>query len=209
MSKLAQSIAGYDYVKVAENLAHKYLLHDLGKDKESFWSFHFHYHHKAAIKYGMLDPAYFEPWWLNASRAKEVLALFGAFLVHIPLALKYPYFVAGIGAGIGEYYYKHKKAHLDPEWALEHMRNHVLHHLHDQNKYWGVTSGAVDKILGTAPEISPEEWTKLRVFYMRRYNEMREEAEEIAQENIEEKQKNMKGSLERLTNQLYSFFERK
>jgi len=83
--------AGYFYVKAVENLAHKYLLHDLGKNKSSFWSFHFHDHHKAVIKYGMLDPAYFEPWWLNPSRTKEVSSLAAAFAVHSPLAKKYPY----------------------------------------------------------------------------------------------------------------------
>ncbi len=97
MSKLVQFAAGYAYVKVVENLAHKYILHGLGEDKKSYWSFHFHDHHKAAIKYGMLDPAYFEPWWLNPSRAKEVGSLAGAFMVHLPLAKKYPYFVVGIG----------------------------------------------------------------------------------------------------------------
>ena|SRR3989344_3810020 len=201
----AEVAAGYLYVKAFENLAHKYLLHDLGKDKNSFWSFHFHEHHKAAIKYGMLDPAYFEPWWLNHSRAKEVGLLIGAFGVHLPLAKKHPYFVAGVGIGVLEYYHKHKKAHLDPEWAFEHMQNHVKHHLLDQNKYWGVTSGLVDRLAGTAPKISAEEWAELRVFYMRRYNEMRGKAEEMAKERYEEH----KEALEGLAERLYSFLGRK
>ena len=183
MSALLQFAAGYLYVKAFENLAHKYLLHDLGKDKSSFWSFHFHDHHKAAVKYGMLDPAYFEPWWLNPSRAKEVGSLVGAFAVHLPLAKKYPYFVAGVGIGVLEYYHKHKKSHTVPEWAFDNMQNHVKHHLLDQNKYWGVTSGLVDKFVGTAPKIRADEWAELRLFYMRRYNEMKEKAEEAAKEN--------------------------
>lgn len=209
MSALLQFAAGYLYVKAVENLAHKYLLHDLGKNKESFWSFHFHDHHKAAIKYGMLDPAYFEPWWLNSSRAKEVGSLVGSLGVHLPLAKKYPYFVAGIGVGIAEYYYKHKKSHTVPDWAFDHMQNHVKHHLLDQNKYWGVTSGLIDKLAGTAPKVSEEEWIKLRTFYMRRYNEVREKAEELAKGQYEEHKEKFGGSLDRLTEKLYSFLGRK
>src|SRR3989344_2833672 len=196
----AEVAAGYLYVKVFENPAHKYLLHELGKNKSSFWSFHFHEHHKAAIKYGMLDPAYFEPWWLNPARAKDVGSLAGAFAVHLPLAKKHPYFVAGIGIGVLEYYYKHKKAHTDPEWAWENMQNHVKHHLLNQNNYWGVTSGLVDKLVGTAPKISAEEWTELRLFYMKRCNEVKDKGEERAKERYAEHKEKFMGSLDALVN---------
>ena len=166
----AEFAAGYLYVKGVENLAHQYLLHNFGKKKDSLWSFHFHDHHKAATKYGMLDPAYFEPWWSHPSRAKEVASLAAAFATHLPLAKKHPYFVLGIAAGTVEYYFKHKKSHLDPEWAWEKMQNHVKHHLIDQDAYWGVTSGLIDKLVGTAPEMSPEEWEESRQFYMKRYH---------------------------------------
>ncbi|MDO8511198.1 MAG: hypothetical protein Q7S55_03465 [Nanoarchaeota archaeon] len=205
----AEVAAGYMYVKVFENLAHKYLLHDLGKKKESLWRFHFHEHHKAAIKHGMLDPAYFEPWWLNHSRAKEVASLIGAFGVHLPLAKKHPYFVAGVGIGVLEYYYKHKKSHTEPEWAWEHMQNHVKHHLLGQNNYWGVTSGLVDRLVGTAPTISGDEWIALRVFNMRRYNGVREKAEEMAKERSKEHKEKLRESLEGLAEKLYSFLGRK
>ena len=111
--------------------------------------------------------------------------------------------------GIAEYYYKHKKSHTDPEWAFEHLQNHVKHHLLDQNKYFGVTSGLVDKIVGTAPKISAEEWAELRLFYMRRYNEMKEKAEEAAKENYIKHRERFMESLESLTEKLYSFLGRK
>ena len=209
MSALLKAAAGYLYVKAVENLAHKYLLHDLGKDKNSFWSFHFHEHHKAAVKYGMLDRAYFEPWWLNPSRAKEVGSLAAAVAVHLPLAKKYPYFVAGVGIGILEYYHKHKKSHTVPEWAFDNMQNHVKHHLLDQNQYWGVTSGLVDRLMGTAPKISAEEWIELRTFYMRRYNGLKEKIEEIATEHSKKHEKKLRESLEGLADRLYLFLGNK
>lgn len=209
MSKLAQFAVGYLYTKVVENLAHKYLLHNLGKKKESFWSFHFHDHHKAAIKYGMLDPAYFEQWWLNSLRAKEVGSLVATFGMHLPLVKKHPYFVAGVGIGVLEYYYKHKKSHTEPEWAWEYMQNHVKHHLLEQNNYWGVTSGLVDRIAGTAPKVSDEEWIELRIFYMRRYNEVREKVTELAKKRYKEHKEKFEESLENLADTLYSFLGRK
>ncbi len=209
MSVLLQVAAGYLYVKAVENLAHKYLLHELGKNKDSLWSFHFHNHHQAAVKYGMLDPAYFEPWWLNSSRAKEVGSLVSGVALHLPLAKKYPFFVATVALGTVEYYHKHKKSHTVPEWAFENMQNHVKHHLLDQNKYWGVTSDLVDRIVGTAPKMSEEEWDKLWMFYMGRCNKMKRKVEELARERYEGHKEKCKSSLDGLTDRLYSFWEKK
>ncbi|MDP3698781.1 MAG: hypothetical protein Q8R47_04285 [Nanoarchaeota archaeon] len=205
----AEVAVGYLYVKVFEHIMHQYVLHGLGKNKESVWSFHFHDHHKAATKHGMLDPAYFEPWWLNPSRAKEVGSLVGGVALHLPLAKKYPFFVATVALGAANYYHKHKKSHMDPEWAWENMQNHVKHHLLDQDAYWGVTSGWVDRLMGTAPEMSPEEWDESQQFYMRRYYETKEKAQEAAKERYKEHKEKFMGSLEGLTDKLYSFFERK
>jgi len=205
----AEVAAGYLYVKVFENLTHKYVLHDLGKDKKSFWSFHFHDHHKAAIKYGMLDPTYFEPWWLNFSRAKEVGFLLGGIALHLPLAKKHPYFVLGVGIGTLEYYCKHKKAHTDPEWAWDNLQNHVKHHLLDQNGYWGVTSGLVDRIVGTASKMTEDEWADLRIFYMKRSNAARDKVEEMARLEREGHKRYLQSSLENVTKRLYSLLENK
>lgn len=204
----AEVAAGYLYIQVFEHLMHRYALHGFGKDKGSVWSFHFHDHHKAASKYGMLDPAYFEPWWLNSSRTKEVGSLVGAVALHLPLAKKYPFFVATVALGAANYYHKHKKSHTVPEWAFENMQNHVKHHLLDQDGYWGVTSGFFDRLTGTAPKISAEEWAELRLFYMRRSNEVRGKVEELAKERYTEHKENFRDSLEGLTDKLYSFLKK-
>lgn len=36
------------YTNAAEWLIHKHILHGRGKKKSSFWSFHFHEHHRAS-----------------------------------------------------------------------------------------------------------------------------------------------------------------
>src|SRR3989344_1798737 len=158
MSRLLEFAIGYALGKVVEVPFHIYVLHDLGKQKEGplggFLSYHFHEHHSAANKNGMLDPAYFEPWWLNSSRAKEVGTLVAGIAIISPLARTYPFFVAGASVAALQYYYSHKKSHLDPEWAWEHLPNHVLHHLSKQDQYWGVTTSLIDKLIGTAPTIT-------------------------------------------------------
>jgi len=88
MSALLQFAAGYLYAKAVENPTHKYILHNFGKNKDSIWGFHFHDHHKATTKYGMLDPAYLVSWWMHPSRAKEVASLAAGFAAHLPLAVR-------------------------------------------------------------------------------------------------------------------------
>ena len=95
-----------------------------------------------------------------------------------------------------------------PEWAWDNLQNHVKHHLLDQDKYWGVTHGFLDRLLGTAPRVSAEDWEKLRLFYMRRSNRMREKVEEMGRESYDEHAERFQDSLEALTDRLYSFLER-
>src|SRR5690349_15746488 len=49
-----------------EWLIHKYVLHGLGQKKGSFWSFHWHDHHKNVRRNDHVDPDYehplFRPW---------------------------------------------------------------------------------------------------------------------------------------------------
>lgn len=200
----AEVAAGYVYGQIFENLAHKYILHEQGKDKESYWSFHFHEHHKAAVKYGLLDPDYLGPWWSNRPTLREAGALAGAVLLHAPLAPFFPYFFATLCVRAGNYYYKHKKCHTDPEWGLEHMVNHVKHHLIDQNAYWGVTSGWLDSLVGTAPEVGPEEWDEMKDFYLQRYRAVRQKVEKEATVRSAQAKNDLEGLVTRLYDSVVS-----
>ena len=49
-----------------------------------------------------------------------------------------------------QYYYIHRKAHLNPEWAKENLIWHYEHHMSlNQNKNFGIRSDLIDRILGT------------------------------------------------------------
>ena len=61
-----------------------------------------------------------------------------------------PFFVATVAAKSANYYRLHRKAHLDPEWAREHLPWHYDHHMApDQECNWGVTNDWVDRLMGT------------------------------------------------------------
>ncbi len=131
---------------------HKYVLHGLGKKKGTFWNFHWYEHHAESRKHDMYDKAYAVPWLgtgLNA-RTREALALIGGALPWIPLLPYVPGFALAALYSTANYYYKHKRAHLDPEWARVYLPWHVDHHLApDQDQNWCVTRPWFDVVRGT------------------------------------------------------------
>lgn len=142
---------GLAVANATEWLMHKYVLHGLGADKASFWSFHWHDHHRNARKNGNVDPDYKEPLLTKWNgQSKEALALVATGVALAPLAPVAPFFVGTmIYSGIN-YYRQHKRAHLDPEWAREHLPWHYDHHMGpNQHANWCVTRPWFDHLMGT------------------------------------------------------------
>ncbi|MFT5430711.1 MAG: sterol desaturase/sphingolipid hydroxylase (fatty acid hydroxylase superfamily) [Myxococcota bacterium] len=141
---------GLLYANASEWLIHKYLLHGLGRDKESFWAFHWHDHHKAVRRNGHHDPNYERsPFGLH-SQGKEAFALAAVTAAHLPLAPVAPFFTATVVYSAVNYYRKHKRSHLDPEWARENLPWHYDHHMGpNQDSNWGVTRPWFDQLMGT------------------------------------------------------------
>lgn len=138
-----------------EWLTHKYTLHGLGRRRGSFWSFHWHEHHRQSRRNGFRDPDYERPALSPSelgkhAQGKEALALLGVCAAVTPLVMVAPWFVAGTYASSYWYYAVHKKAHLDPEWARRHLPWHYDHHMGpNQDANWCVTSPLFDHIMGT------------------------------------------------------------
>lgn len=145
---------GLLYANANEWVIHKYLLHERGRKKSSFWSFHWHEHHKASRKHDMLDDHYEQPLlrgW-NA-QTKEALALIAGCALHAPLAPVAPFFFGAVCWSALNYYRVHKRAHLDPEWAKEHLPWHYDHHMGpNQDANWCVTHPLFDWLMGTREE---------------------------------------------------------
>lgn len=141
---------GLLYANAGEWWIHKHLLHGRGKKRSSFWSFHFHEHHQASRRHDMIDDDYHRPLSGWHAQTKEAAALLFAAAAHAPLLPVAPGFTLGVWTSIGLYYTRHKRSHLDPRWAREHLPWHYDHHLGpDQDQNWCVTFPWFDHVMGT------------------------------------------------------------
>ena len=129
---------------------HKYVQHGIGRDKKSFWAFHWHEHHRAVRRNDYIDPGY-ERFPLGAhAQGKEVAALTGGALLVAPLFPVAPFFTGTMIYSAVHYYRVHKKSHLDPEWAKQHAPWHYDHHMGpNQDANWCVTRPWFDHLMGT------------------------------------------------------------
>lgn len=133
-----------------EWVMHKYVLHGLGRKKGTFWSFHWHEHHKAARREAFRDADYDRSPFGWHAQGKEVLGLVGIAAAITPLLPAAPFFVVTSWACTYRYYYLHRRAHRDPAWAREHLPWHYDHHMGpDQDANWCVTRPWFDHLMGT------------------------------------------------------------
>lgn len=135
-----------------EWVIHKRLLHERGKRKGSFWNFHWYDHHAESRKNDMIDTAYHTRWYRAGwnPRTKEIASL----AIGIPFYVALLFVLPGVGAAFlyttFNYYYVHKRSHVDPAWARRKLPWHVDHHLApNQDANWGVTWPWADWVLGT------------------------------------------------------------
>jgi hypothetical protein len=129
---------------------HKHMLHGRGRNKKSFWAFHWHEHHREAHQNDMFDPQYTRSLFTWSPQGKEALALSVGALASLPLFPLAPFFMGTLWFGMIRYYRVHKRSHLDREWARENLPWHVDHHLgKDQNANWCVTHPWFDYVMKT------------------------------------------------------------
>ena len=143
-----------------EWVVHKHVLHGWGRKRGTFWSFHFHEHHRLVRDNGYFDPNY-ERFPLGPhAQGKEAWALIASAAVVAPLAPVAPFFVGTLWYSAANYYRVHKKSHQDPEWGREHIPWHYDHHMgRNPSANWCVTRPWFDYVMGTREftEGSPRE----------------------------------------------------
>ena len=133
-----------------EWVVHKYVLHDMGRNRKSFWAFHWHEHHRACRRHGHHDPAYDTGPLEQSARRRETASLLAAAAAVTPLLPVAPFFTATLYYSAINYYRVHKRAHVDPEWAREHLPWHYDHHMGpNQDANWCVTRPWFDHLMGT------------------------------------------------------------
>jgi hypothetical protein len=141
---------GWVYANAGEWLLHKHMLHGIGINKKSFWSFHWHEHHRESRKNDMFDSQYVRSLFTWSPQGKEAAALLGAAVLHLPLFPVFPFFTGTLYWSMVKYYREHKKSHLDPEYAKKNLPWHYDHHMgKDQNANWCVTHPFFDYVMGT------------------------------------------------------------
>jgi len=141
---------GLLYANGAEWALHKYVLHGLGKNKKSIWSFHWKDHHGNARRNGHYDVEYEKSVLHEGAQQKEAISLGLLTISHLPLFPIAPFFTSALVYSSINYYIKHKKAHNDPDWARENLPWHYDHHMGpNQDSNWCVTRPWFDHIMGT------------------------------------------------------------
>jgi hypothetical protein len=138
--------AGFGY---GEWATHKYLLHGLGRHKDSRFAFHYHDHHQAVRRNGGYDPAYEGFVWSSATQAREAIGLTAVALLHVPLFPIAPFYTSTIWYCLRRYRRDHRRAHLDPVWGRNHLPHHYDHHMGDQDKNFGVVWSWFDLVAKT------------------------------------------------------------
>lgn len=141
---------GLLYSNAGEWLIHKHVLHGLGRNRRSFWSFHWHEHHARSRKNDMFDEQYTGTLLGWSPQTQELVALLGLAAAHVPLLPVAPFFASTVLWSMLRYYRMHKRCHLDTDWGRAKMPWHVDHHLgRDQDLNWCVTHPFFDHLMGT------------------------------------------------------------
>jgi hypothetical protein len=129
---------------------HKYLLHGLGKNRNSIWAYHWREHHAVCLKNAMIDEGYQHFRFAWNTQTKEFVFMFFAVLSQLPFISVAFWYVVGIYLTIAVYYYVHRKSHLDAEWARRYLPWHYDHHLGSfPDANWCITYPLFDYLMGT------------------------------------------------------------
>jgi len=150
LSALLQVVLGLLAENAGEWFFHRFVLHGLGKKPGSFWSYHWSEHHRIARANHMLDPGYKAlPLQWN-TQGKEAAVLIMVVILHLPLMALIPWYACGLYAGLVLYYIRHRRSHIDPDWAASHLPWHYEHHLsRGVEANWCITWPWFDWMMGT------------------------------------------------------------
>ena len=149
-------VTGVMIANAFEWVAHKYLLHGVHRkgqqrfslspsSMKSHWT-----HHRLVRKQQFSDDGYVEGL-ANERTRLELLSL--VLVASSASAIAYP-FSKGMALSFwycaGNYFYVHRRAHLQPAWAKKHIPWHYDHHMNsNQDANWCVTRPWFDYVMGT------------------------------------------------------------
>ncbi|AXY58107.1 hypothetical protein CDG60_17015 [Acinetobacter chinensis] len=149
-------LAGLVVANGFEWVAHKYILHGTHRPGQSRYSpvpdsMKSHWeHHREVRKTDFSDHGYVEG--ISNWRTKnEIVSL--AVVASAASLVFYPFSKGMAAAAVYSacnYYYIHRRAHLEPEWAMKKIPWHYDHHMNsNQDANWCVTKPWFDYVMGT------------------------------------------------------------
>ena len=143
-------IAGLFTANAFEWFAHKYILHDYGRNRKGRDHYHWD-HHRDVRRNDFHEPVYEHYFGEDYDRHRaEVESLLFLAAVVTPLLPIAPVYTITLYYSMWNYYHCHRKSHANPEWAKKHLPWHVDHHLgRNQDTNWCVTKPWFDYIMGT------------------------------------------------------------
>jgi hypothetical protein len=149
-------LAGLVIANGFEWFAHNIILHGkhrvgkpryspVPKSMKSHWE-----HHREVRKQKYYDDGY-EQGWANWRTRNEIISL--SIVAVTATAVAYP-FSKGVAAGFVysacNYFYTHRRSHMQPEWGKKTIPWHYDHHMNaNQDANWCVTKPWFDYIMGT------------------------------------------------------------
>ena len=144
-----QFLLGLLVANAGEWVIHRYLLHGLGQNPDSFWAYHLYEHHAVARHNNMLDAGY-QKWpqsW--NSQAKEWLVLVCILILNLPFFWWANGYACAIYSSVVIYYFLHRHAHCHQDWAKTYLPWHYQHHLIEDNANWCITHPLFDYMMKT------------------------------------------------------------
>ena len=134
-------IIGFVYGSLMEWAVHKFLFHDLGKKKSSYFAFHLRKHHINCRRNENVDRNFSE---------REIPGILFLLLTHLPIYYFVPMFYYALVLYGLLFVLIHNFTHIWPELGKKYVPWHWDHHMgKDQNSNWGITNPLFDHIFGT------------------------------------------------------------
>ena len=140
MSFVIGVVLGLLYANILEWFIHKNIFHEMGKNKNSLWSYHLKGHHVLSKKNDFID--------LTKSTA-ETFGMLILMLAHFPILYINGGFFLSVMLYSLAFNFLHGYQHKNVEFTRKYMNWHWEHHMKDSNKNFGVVAPWADYLFGT------------------------------------------------------------
>ena len=131
---------GFLYANMMEWVVHKFLFHEMGKNKNSVFAFHLREHHINCLKNNNRDRNF---------SSRELPGILFLLFLHCPIYFLLPMFYYGLCLYGSLFVIVHNLAHIKTDLGKKLFPWHWDHHMKHQNHNFNVVIPIADYLLGT------------------------------------------------------------